>query len=181
MAAQGLSIEQLAIGVRRSLHPLILVGQQPNREYRWRLISSLLGRYDDLLSNSGHFGFKWVSQPSRLASPREDLPPWLRASVSREVGVPLSEQEQRAFEALEEAVGKQDPTFADRLRPKNAWLSSRDLRALSICGFVLGLGLLIAFCWTSAVSGGVIGFLIVLVSLDTFWTNCQLDRFRHDR
>ena len=98
--------------------------------------------------------------------------------------MPLSEHEQRAFEALEEALHKQDPVFADRLRSKNA-SSGQDRRTLSVFGFVVGLALTLTFCWTTAVGVGVAGFLIMLVSLDTFWTNARndrvRDRFRRDR
>jgi len=119
--------------------------------------------------------------------------------------MPLSEHEQRALEAMEQAVYEQDPVFAHRVRSKSASLYGRRHLSLSVFGFVVGLALMLAFCLTTAVVAGVAGFLILLVSLDTFWTNpCRIrearlddlarsgrtdglandhlrDRFRHDR
>jgi len=87
--------------------------------------------------------------------------------------MPLSEHEQRALEAMEQAVYEQDPVFAHRVRSKSALLYGRRRFSLSVFGFVVGLALMLAFCLTTAVVVGVAGFLILLVSLDNFWTNAR--------
>jgi len=87
--------------------------------------------------------------------------------------VPLSEHEQRAFEVLEQALYEQDPVFAHRLRPESALLYGRHRLTLVVFGFVVGLALMLAFCLTTAVVVGVAGFLILLISLDTFWINAR--------
>jgi hypothetical protein len=95
--------------------------------------------------------------------------------------MPLSEHEQRALEAMEQAVYEQDPVFAHRVRSKSALLYGRRRPSLSVLGFVVGLALMLAFCLTTSVAVGVAGFLIMLVSLDTFWTNaCRIREVRLD-
>ncbi len=110
--------------------------------------------------------------------------------------MPLSEHEQRALQAMEQALYQDDPVFAHRVRSGNASLDGRHRRTLSVFGVAVGLALMFAFCLTTAVAAGIASFLIMLVSLDTFWTNTRQvfeailhgpandpsrDRFRHGR
>lgn len=85
--------------------------------------------------------------------------------------MPLSEHEQQALEAMEQALYEQDPVFAHRVRSKNTLRHRPGRLTLSVLGFMVGLALMLAFCFTTAVVVGVAGFLITLVSLDTFWTS----------
>ncbi len=86
---------------------------------------------------------------------------------------PLSEHEQRALEALERALHKEDPDFAHRVRSVNVLLIARRRRALAFGGFLLGLGLMLGFCFTTVVALGVAGFLVMFVSLYVFWLNAS--------
>ncbi len=87
--------------------------------------------------------------------------------------MPLSEHEQRALEALEQALYKQDPDFVHRVSSETTWMHARRRLTLSVVGFVVGLALILTFCLTTAVVVGVAGFLMMFVSLDTFWTNAR--------
>lgn len=91
--------------------------------------------------------------------------------VGRGSRVSLSEHEQRALDRLEQALYQQDPDFAHRVRSETVLLYARRRLTLSVLGFVVGLGLLLAFCLTTSVVVGVTGFLIMFVCLDTLWTN----------
>jgi hypothetical protein len=85
--------------------------------------------------------------------------------------VPPSEHEQQALEAREQALYEQDPAFAHRVRSENILRHRPGRLTLSVFGFMVGLALMLAFCLTTAVVVGVAGFLIMFVSLDTFWTS----------
>jgi len=74
---------------------------------------------------------------------------------------------------MEQALSQDDPVFVHRVRSGNASLDGRRRRTLSVFGVAVGLALMFSFCLTTAVAAGVAGFLIMLVSLDTFWTNTR--------
>ncbi len=82
---------------------------------------------------------------------------------------PLSEHEQRALEALEQALHKEDPDFAHRVR-SDVLLDARRRRAWSV---LVGLALTLGFCFTTVVAIGVAGFLVMFVSLYVFWLNAS--------
>ncbi len=86
---------------------------------------------------------------------------------------PLSEHEQRALEALEQALHKDDPDFAHRVRSENVLLDARRRRALAVFGILVGLALTLGFCFTAVVAMGVAGFLVMFVSLYVFWLNAS--------
>lgn len=85
------------------------------------------------------------------------------------VEVALSEHEERLLEELEQALNEDDPTFADRLRLKNAWFDARRGILWPLVGLGLGIALLLLFCLTTVVLVGVAGFLVMAVSLDGAW------------
>ena len=94
--------------------------------------------------------------------------------------MPLSEYEQRVIEALEQALYEHDPDFDHRLRSANTVLDAAGRRlALSVLGVVVGLVLMLAFCWTTTVGLGIVGFLVMFVSLDIFWESAS--RMRRSR
>jgi len=90
--------------------------------------------------------------------------------------VPLSEREQRVFEALEESFYTRDSARSHRVYSKHD--ARRRLR-LSVFALVVGLALLFAFCWTTTVALGVVGFLLMFASLDTIWV--ETDYLQHAR
>lgn len=85
--------------------------------------------------------------------------------------MPLSEHEQKALEALEEAVAAHDPTFARRVQASGLWRNPRQRAAFSIVGLIAGLGLLLAFCLTTVVFVGVVGFLLLVASGYGLWNS----------
>jgi hypothetical protein len=89
--------------------------------------------------------------------------------------VPLSEREQREFEALEQTISSQDPAFAHRVRVESARLPHSRL-PLAILGLLAGLGLLAWFCLTTVVVIGVAGFLVLFASSYQLWVRLSLGR-----
>ncbi len=87
--------------------------------------------------------------------------------------MPLSEHEQRALEALEHALGKQDPDFAQRVRLEITLLQARRRRTWAAFGVLLGLGLTLGFCFTTFVALGFAGSLLTVVSLFVYWLNAS--------
>ncbi len=85
----------------------------------------------------------------------------------------LSEHEQQAFEQLEQAMHDEDPMFFQRVRVEHIFLYARRRLQLAILGLVTGLGLMVTFCFTTQVVVGVLGFLVMVVSLDTFWAKTR--------
>jgi len=96
-----------------------------------------------------------------------------------ETEVPLSEHEQRAFEALEHTFYTHNPDFAHRVHLKLPVLDSRSRLRLSGFGLVVGLAFLFAFCWTTMVALGVVSFLLMFASLESFWV--ETNNLRHAR
>jgi tetrahydromethanopterin S-methyltransferase subunit B len=86
--------------------------------------------------------------------------------------VPLSEHEQRVLQELEQALYRQDPDFAARVRSENVYRYAGRYLKWSVAGFIVGLAVMIAF-FTSSIVVGFLGFLIMFVSLVTFWTNLR--------
>jgi len=90
--------------------------------------------------------------------------------------VALSEQEQRALEALERGLSEQDPDFVSRVSAQSASINAHFRIAASVVGIVVGLALMLAFCLSTAVIVGVVGFLVMFASLYSWWVNVALLR-----
>jgi len=88
------------------------------------------------------------------------------------VEVPLSEHEQRVLQELEQALAQHDPAFAARVRSENVYRYAGRYMWWSAFGFCAGLALLVAFFTASPVAGFA-GFLVMLGSLVSFWTNLR--------
>jgi hypothetical protein len=86
--------------------------------------------------------------------------------------VPLSEHEQRVLQELEQALYRQDPDFAARVRSENVYRYAGRYLKWSVAGFIVGLAVMIAF-FTSSIVVGFLGFLIMFASLVSFWTNLR--------
>ena len=86
--------------------------------------------------------------------------------------MPLSEHEQRVLHELEQALVQQDPAFADRVRSESVYRYAGRYLKWSVLGFLVGLGVMLAFFTTSVVVGFV-GVLIMFGSLVMFWTNLR--------
>ncbi len=56
--------------------------------------------------------------------------------------MPLSEHEQRVLQELEQALYKQDPDFAARVRSENVYRYAGRYLKWSVAGFVVGLGVM---------------------------------------
>jgi hypothetical protein len=83
----------------------------------------------------------------------------------------LTDHEQQAFEQLEQAFYRHEPVFARRVRLRKDLLYTRWALGSSVVGLVTGLGLMLAFCFTTSVAVGVTGFIAMFVSLETLWIN----------
>lgn len=92
--------------------------------------------------------------------------------AGREPRLPLSEHEQRVLHELEQALVQQDPAFADRVRSENVYRYAGRYLKWSVLGFLVGLGVMLAF-FTTSVAVGFIGVLIMFGSLVMFWTNLR--------
>jgi hypothetical protein len=90
--------------------------------------------------------------------------------VAREVTVPLSEHEQRVIQSLEQMFIGQDPDLVQRVRAKSSLLSARSRLWLSAVGLLVGVGLIAGFCLTTSVVVGVLGYVIMFISVNTLWT-----------
>ena len=88
--------------------------------------------------------------------------------------VALSEHEQRAIERLEEVFRQEAQGLVRKRRSLNSTLLIRRRLVSAVLGVVMGLVLLLAFCLTTSVAMGVVGFLIMFASLDGFWSDVRL-------
>jgi hypothetical protein len=86
--------------------------------------------------------------------------------------VPLSEHEQRVLQELEQALYRDDPVFANRVRQENVYRYAGRYMKWSILGFIVGLAVMVAF-FTTSVFVGFVGVLIMFGSLVSFWTNLR--------
>jgi F0F1-type ATP synthase assembly protein I len=76
--------------------------------------------------------------------------------------VPLSEEEQRMLEQLEQALAAEDPKFASTLRGRSARSHHRRVAIGSAVGFVAGIVLLMTGVIIQQVAISVGGFLLML-------------------
>jgi Protein of unknown function (DUF3040) len=79
-----------------------------------------------------------------------------------EVDVPLSEEEQRMLEQLEQALAAEDPKFASTLRGSSARARHRRVAFLSGGVFVLGIVLLMTGVIMPQTIVSVAGFVLML-------------------
>jgi hypothetical protein len=76
--------------------------------------------------------------------------------------VPLSEHEQRQFDAIERALYADDPKFANKLRVTDPRLSGKRVFFSGIAIVVLGVGVLVAGAIIANWYVGLFGFLVML-------------------
>lgn len=76
--------------------------------------------------------------------------------------MPLSEEEQRLLEQMEEALAAEDPKFVSTLRGSTARTRHKRIAIASIVGFVVGLVVLMAGAVTTLTLVAVAGFVIML-------------------
>lgn len=86
--------------------------------------------------------------------------------------MPLSEHEQKVLQELEQALYRQDPAFAHRVKSKNVYRYAGRYLKWSVVGFLAGLAFMLAF-FTTSVIAGFVGVLIMFASLVMFWTNLR--------
>ena len=84
--------------------------------------------------------------------------------------MPLSEEEQRLLEQMEQALVAEDPKFASALRGSALVARSRRHAIVAVLGFLVGVaGLMIGAIATLTVVA-VVGFVLMLVSAYVFVT-----------
>lgn len=76
--------------------------------------------------------------------------------------MPLSEEEQRLLEQMEEALAVEDPKFASTLRGSTARRRHRRVAIAATVGFVLGICVLMTGAVTKLTVVAVAGFVIML-------------------
>jgi DUF3040 family protein len=76
--------------------------------------------------------------------------------------VPLSEEEQRLLEQMEEALAAEDPKFVSTIRGSSARTKHKRIAILATVGFVLGVVVLMAGAVTTLSLVAVGGFVIML-------------------
>jgi len=77
--------------------------------------------------------------------------------------VPLSEEEQRLLEQMEEALAAEDPKFVSALRGSSARTRHKRLTVLGVVGFVVGIGVLMTGAVIQLTVLAVVGFVLMLV------------------
>ena len=76
--------------------------------------------------------------------------------------MPLSEEEQRLLEQMEEALAAEDPKFVSTLRGASARSRHRRLTALAVFGFVAGIAILMTGAILANTYIAVPGFVVML-------------------
>lgn len=76
--------------------------------------------------------------------------------------MPLSEEEQRLLEQMEEALAAEDPKFVSALRGSSARTKHRRLTALGVVGFLAGVAVLMTGAVLKQEIVAVIGFVLML-------------------
>ncbi|MGI8433422.1 MAG: DUF3040 domain-containing protein [Nocardioidaceae bacterium] len=78
--------------------------------------------------------------------------------------MPLSEEEQRLLEQMEQALAAEDPKFASALRGASARTRHKRLMILAVLGFLAGIAVLMTGALLAMTVIGVAGFLLMLGS-----------------
>jgi len=84
--------------------------------------------------------------------------------------VPLSEEEQRLLEQLEQALAAEDPRLASTLRGSKLRARARRIVVLAAVGFVVGVGLLMTGVIAASTPLGVAGFVLMVAGAYFFLT-----------
>jgi sulfite exporter TauE/SafE len=88
------------------------------------------------------------------------------------VRVPLSEEEQRVLNEMEQTLYRHDPAFAARVKSESVYRYAGRFIRWSVVGFIVGLLVMILWFTTSVVLG-LIGVAIMFASLVLFATNLR--------
>jgi sulfite exporter TauE/SafE len=88
------------------------------------------------------------------------------------VRLPLSEEEQRVLNEMEQTLYRHDPAFAARVKSESVYRYAGRVIRWSVVGFILGLVIMILWFTTSIVVG-LIGVAIMFASLVLFSTNLR--------
>lgn len=84
--------------------------------------------------------------------------------------MPLSDEEARMLQQLEQSLAAEDPDFASTLRGSKVVAHNRRIAVLAGLGFLLGLVMLFSGAVTATTWLGILGFLAMLGSGYTFAT-----------
>ncbi|WP_370619201.1 DUF3040 domain-containing protein [Mumia sp. Pv 4-285] len=84
--------------------------------------------------------------------------------------MPLSEEEQRLLEQLEQALAAEDPRLASTLRGSKLRARARRIIVLACVGFAAGLALLMTGVITASTPVGVVGFALMVAGSYFFLT-----------
>jgi Protein of unknown function (DUF3040) len=84
--------------------------------------------------------------------------------------VPLSEEEQRLLEQMEQALVAEDPKFASALRGSALVARSRRHAILAVLGFLAGVAALMIGAIAALTVVAVVGFILMLASAYVFVT-----------
>jgi threonine/homoserine/homoserine lactone efflux protein len=84
--------------------------------------------------------------------------------------VPLSEEEQRLLEQMEQALVAEDPKFASALRGSALVARSRRHAILAVLGFLAGVAGLMVGAIAALTAVAVVGFVLMLASAYLFVT-----------
>lgn len=86
--------------------------------------------------------------------------------------MPLSEHEQKVLQQLEQALYREDPAYAARLKSENVYRYAGRYVKWSVAGFIVGLAVTVAF-FTASTALGFIGVAIMFASLVVGWNNLR--------
>lgn len=84
--------------------------------------------------------------------------------------MPLSEEEQRLLQQMEQALAAEDPSLASTLRGSKMRARNRRQAVAAGFGFVLGIGVLMIGVIATLTVVGVVGFLVMLGTAYLFIT-----------
>lgn len=76
--------------------------------------------------------------------------------------MPLSDEEARLLQQLEQSLAAEDPDFASTLRGSKRAARNRRVAALAVLGFIVGLTVLFSGAFMAQTWLGVAGFVIML-------------------
>ena len=82
--------------------------------------------------------------------------------------MPLSEEEQRLLQQMEQALAAEDPSLASTLRGSKMRARNRRQAIASVLGFILGVGIMMVGVIATLTIVGVVGFLVMLATAYLF-------------
>ena len=82
--------------------------------------------------------------------------------------MPLSEEEQRLLQQMEQALAAEDPSLASTLRGSKMRARNRRQAIASVLGFILGIGIMMVGVIATLTVVGVVGFLVMLATAYLF-------------